>query len=124
MHLAELTAGFQWGVLLVTDANSVEQIPNWSSPDEQVTTAGSALVVKVMPDTEGVVSISVVNNEKEVHGTCVFSGRLAVPSKVLKVSDALGEQRASVLLDKEDIGIGVFLDEPAEATSVSLLLSE
>lgn len=124
MRLAELSAAFQWGVLLVTDASSTEQIPDWSSPDERVTAAGSALVVRVMPDVEGNVDVYVVNNDEDVQGTRVFSGRLAVPSKMLKVGDALGETTASVALGKEEIGIEVFLDEPTEASAVSLLLRE
>lgn len=124
MHLAELSAAFQWGVLLVTDASSTEQIPDWSSPDERVTAAGSALVVRVMPDIEGNVNVYVVNNDEDVQGTRVFSGHLAVPSKMLKVGDALGETTASVALGKEEIGIEVFLDEPTEASTVSLLLRE
>lgn len=124
LRLAELSAAFQWGVLLVTDASSTEQIPDWLSPDERVTATGSALVVRVMPDVEGNVDVYVVNNDEDVQGTRVFSGRLAVPSKMLKVGDALGETTASVALSKEQIGIEVFLDEPIEASAVSLLLRE
>jgi hypothetical protein len=124
MRLAELNASFQWGVLLVTDASSTEQIPDWSSPDERVTAAGSALVVRVMPDVEGNVDVYIVNNDEDVRGTRVFSGRLAVPSKVLKVGDALGDTIASLTLGKDDIGIEIFLDEPIEASAVSLLLRE
>jgi hypothetical protein len=124
MHLAELSTAFQWGVLLVTDASSQEQIPDWSSPDEQVSAAGSALVVRVMPDVEGNVRVDVVNSDDEVQGTQVFSGRLTVPSKVLKVSDALGQATTSVDLDSEEIGVEVFLNAPTEANLVTLLLRE
>ncbi len=124
MRLAELNTAFQWGVLLVTDARSAEQIPDWSSPDERVTAAGSALVVRVRPDVEGNVDVHVVNSDEEVQGVQVFSGRLKVPSKILRVGDALGETTASVALNKEEIGIEVFLDEPIEASAVSLLLRE
>lgn len=122
MHLADLTCRFPWGVLLVTDADSTELIPQWTSDDEQVTAAGSALVVRVMSDIGGDVDVHVVNNEEETTGTRVFSGRLSVPSKILKVSDALGERSASVALNRENIAVEVFLDKPSEATSVSLLL--
>jgi hypothetical protein len=37
MMLAELRADFPFGVLLVTDDQSVEPIPGWSSDDQQVT---------------------------------------------------------------------------------------
>jgi hypothetical protein len=77
-----------------------------------------------MPDVEGNVDVYVVNSDDEVQGTRVFSGRLAVPSKMLKVSDALGERSTSVALSNEEIGIEVFLDEPVEASAVSLLLRE
>ena len=124
MRLAELTAGFKWGVLLVKDANSTEQIPNWSSPDEQITAANSALVIRVMPDDEGNVDVQVVNDSKEVRGMRYFSGHLAVPSKTLKVGDALGEQSVNVVLDKENIGVEIYLDEPMQATCVSLLIRD
>jgi hypothetical protein len=124
VRLAELSGAFQWGILLVTDASSKEQIPDWSSPDEQVTAAGSALVVRVMPDVEGNVDVYVVNSDDEVHGTRVFSGRLAVPSMMLKIGDALGGMTTSVALGKAEIGIDVFLDEPIEASAVSLLLRD
>lgn len=124
MRLAELSAAFQWGVLLVSDASSAEQIPSWSSPDERVTAANSALVVRVMPDVEGDVDVYIVNDDEDVQGTRVFSGRLAVPSKTLRVGDALSETTASVALSKQEIGIEIFLDEPTEASAVSLLLRE
>jgi hypothetical protein len=124
MHIAELNGGFQWGVLLVTDANSSEQIPDWSSRSQRVTTARSALVVRVMPDIEGDVAIHVVNSEDDVEGTRVYSGRLTVPSRILRVQDALGEKSTAVTLDKDDIGIEIYLDEPEWATSVDLLLRE
>lgn len=108
----------------MTDADSTELIPDWSSGDERVTAAGSALVVRVMSDVEGDVDVNVVNDEREVQGTSVFSGHLAVPSKILKVGDALGERSASVALDKENIAVEIFLDEPAEASRVSLLIRE
>jgi hypothetical protein len=124
VRLAELSAAFQWGVVLVTDASSTEQIPDWSSPDERVTAAGSALVIRVRPDIEGDVYIYIVNSHEEVQGTQVFSGRLTVPSRMLKVGDALGDTTTSVALGKEEIGIEVFLDEPIEASAVSLLLRD
>jgi hypothetical protein len=124
MRLAELSSTFQWGVLLVTDANSTEQIPDWSSPDEQVTAAASALAIRVMPDVEGSVDVYVVNSDDEVQGTRVFSGHLTIPSKILKVGDALGETTTSIDLDSGKIGIEVFLNEPIEANVVSLLLRE
>jgi hypothetical protein len=33
---AELEAEFPYGVLLITDAESTEQIPSWDSPEEPV----------------------------------------------------------------------------------------
>ena len=124
MSLAEIEAGFQWGLLLVKDVNSRENIPDWSSPDEQVTAVGSAMVIRVMHEVEGQVSVYVVSDSEEVQGICVFSGALNVPSKVLQVGDALGEQAVHVALDRASIAIKVFLDEPVEATKVSLLIGE
>jgi hypothetical protein len=120
--LAEIEAGFQLGLLLVKDVNSKEEIPDWSSPEEQVTATDSEMVIRVMREIEGKVSVYVVSDSEEVQGLCVFSGALNVPSKVLQVGDALGEQVVHVALDRASIAMKVFLDEPVESTKVSLLM--
>ena len=56
MLKAELEAEFPYGVLLITDAESAEQIPSWDSPEEPVAVAASALVVRVRHADEGEVT--------------------------------------------------------------------
>ena len=57
MLLGELRAGFPWGVLLVTDDESTDEIPSWKSDEEQVTHSATAAVARVMHQDEGDVTV-------------------------------------------------------------------
>ncbi|WP_405071538.1 hypothetical protein OG558_19545 [Kribbella sp. NBC_01510] len=95
---AELEAEFPYGVLLITDAESTEQIPSWDSPEEPVAVAASALVVRVRHagEGEGEVTVLVVDSPGDAAGVQIFAGELEVKSRVLKISDALSAATTEV----------------------------
>jgi hypothetical protein len=121
MLLAELHTGFPWGVLLVTDAESTEQIPSWASADEQVAAAATALVVRVMHRDDGDVAVRVWSGVAGAVGDRVFSGPIAVPSRVLRVSDALGEDAVDIGIPSKRARVEIFTDDAAEASEVHLV---
>lgn len=124
MLLAELQIGFPWGVLLVSDASSKEQIPSWATAEEQVAVATNALVVRVMHSDNGEVAVRVWDEPSEAKGELAFSGSLAIPSRVLRFSDALGEEAIDVDVPSGRAEVDIFTNDPAEASEVHVLLAE
>lgn len=123
MLKAELEADFPYGVLLITDAESTEQIPSWASPEEPVAVAGSALVVRVRHADEGAVTVRVVDSPDEAAGGQIFAGELEVKSGVLKISDALGSETAEVRVTPGPLPIQLYADSTVEAAGVTVVLA-
>lgn len=119
--LAELDADFPWGVLLITDASSTEQIPDWSSPEEMVTAAQSALVVRVRNADEGSVAVRVLDAEPGT-GQMVFEGALQVTSGSIRVSDATGGSAVDVPAPLGSLRLRLFADDVSEATAVDVVI--
>jgi hypothetical protein len=117
-----LTAEFPYGVLLVTDATSTEPIPSWDSAEEQVAVAGSALVVRVRHADEGDVTVRVHDAPADVSGGLIFTGEIAVPSGVLRVSDALGNNAAEVGVTPGLLPLQLYADSNVEASVIHLVL--
>lgn len=66
MLLGELDVGFPWGVLVLTDQRSTEEIPSWASDEDQVTHSATAAVVRVRHQDEGEVIVRVWDDDSEV----------------------------------------------------------
>jgi len=122
MLLSELRTAFPWGVLLVTDATSSEEIPTWASQEEQVAFASTALVVRVVHQDEGEVLVQVWDDSSEVRGGLAFSGVIELPSGVLQVSDALGETSIELPFEGVREHIEIFTDAAQEASEVHLVV--
>jgi hypothetical protein len=123
MRLAELAAGFPWGVLLITDAASQEQIPSWDSDDDQVAVASTALVVRVLHRDEGEVAIYVWDDASAAKGHTAFSGVLRVPSGRLRISDALGDESVEIEIRGAAIVVEIRTNDPREASEVHVVLT-
>lgn len=121
---SELIAEFPWGVLLVTDSESSEQIPNWASPSETVAAATSALAVRVRQADEGGVVVRVLPDLSDAHGQMVFDGILKVDSGVLKISDALGGSTITYEVSTENHRVRILTNSRTEATEVDLIVGE
>jgi hypothetical protein len=120
---AELEAEFPFGVLLITDAASTEQIPSWDSDEEQVAVAGSALVVRVQNADEGEVTVRVFDSPADAAGGLIFTGEIEVSSGVLRISDALGTSTAEVHVEPGPLPIQIFADSHVEASTVHVVLA-
>ncbi len=123
MLLGELEAGFPWGVLLLTDEGSTEEIPTWASDEEQVTHSATAAVVRVMHQEEGDVTVRVLDDDAGARGGLAFKGVLDLPSGVLKVSDAMGEAMLRLQLERGLIGVVIYTDAAVEATRVDVVVT-
>jgi hypothetical protein len=121
--LAEFATGFPWGVLLISDARSKEQIPSWSTPDDQVAVAATALVVRVMHRDNGEVAVRVWDDALKSEGDLAFAGSLAVPSRILRLSDALGERAVEVDVPAGGADVRILTDHPSEASRVDVVLT-
>jgi hypothetical protein len=89
--LGELEASFPWGLLVVTDSRSGEQVPEWASNDQQVTLGETVAVLRVLHGDEGEVVVRVWDDLSAVIGDLAFRGSLKIESGLLTVADALGE---------------------------------
>ena len=126
MLKAELEAEFPYGVLLITDAESTEQIPSWDSPEEPVAVAASALVVRVRhadEGGEGEVTVRVVDSPGDAAGGQIFSGELEVKSGVLKISDALSAATTEVQVTPGPVPVQIYADSTVEASSLYVVLT-
>jgi hypothetical protein len=123
MQLGELRAGFPWGVLLVSDSESKEQIPSWDTPEEQVAAASTAMVVRVLHQDNGEASVRVLDEAADARGELTFSGMLSIPSKTLRVSDALGEASIDIEVPSGRSSVSVYTDDPMEASVIDLVVN-
>lgn len=123
MLRAELEAGFPWGVLLVSDADSREEIPSWAADEAQVAAASTALVVRVTHEDNGEVAVRVLDDVSEAKGEVAFSGSLMVPSGRLRISDALGARAIELEIENRSVELSIHTDDPAEAAQVDLVLT-
>ncbi|MBP8879942.1 MAG: hypothetical protein KBF43_00845 [Dermatophilaceae bacterium] len=115
-------AEFPWGVLLLTDSASREMIPTWASPEVTVAVAQTALVVRVRHADDGPVDVRAVHSASAVRGSLVWDGRISVHSGVLRLSDALGEQSFDLPVERADLRVRLFANDPHEASEVDVLL--
>jgi hypothetical protein len=122
MLLGELNADFQFGVLLITDRDSSEEIPPWGSTDEQVTAAESAAVVRVRHADEGAAVVRIWDDDSEVVGAVAFEGRLRTPTGQVTVSDALGNSAVTVEIGHEVCNVRVFVNSSVEADHIDLVV--
>lgn len=122
MLKAELAADFPYGVLLVTDAASTEEIPSWDSPEEPVAVAASAVVIRVRNADEGEVSVRVVDTASDAAGGRIFAGVLEVKSGVLKLSDALGAATTELAVPPGPLAVEIYADSIVEATAVYVVV--
>lgn len=81
------------------------------------------MVCRVLHGDEGGVHVYCWQNEQNVPGIPAYRGKIDVPSGVLTLGDAVGERtvRADVGAGTHDVA--VYIDRPAEATRVDVVLS-
>ncbi len=122
MQIGELEAEFPFGVLLVTDESSSELIPEWSSAEEQVTSADSAAVVRVRHADEGPIRVRIWDDERVVAGALAFDGRFKIESGTVKVSDALGSAAVTIPIESGTRRLKIFVNSAVEADQVDLVI--
>jgi hypothetical protein len=124
MQVGELQAHFPWGVLLITDAASTEQIPAWDSDEHQATSSRSAVVLRVLHGDEGPVTVRVWEGDGPEPGHRLFDSSIDIPSGVLQVGDALGDEVLRLDRQAGSVRIEVLANEPREADLVDVVISK
>jgi hypothetical protein len=124
VKLAEMTARFPFGLLLVKDDKSRERIPAWSSDEQQVTAAKSAMVVKVRHEVDGPATVRVWDDLPD-GGDKVEVGKVVLrsPSGVLRVSSATGEHSMRVSAPGTDVHVKVLASAPSDPGEVDLIIT-
>ena len=122
MLLNKLETEFSYGVLLVTDDQSTDVIPEWSFVEDQVTSADTAAVIKVLHGDEGLVTVRVWDNETKVGGAMAFDGYLRLDSGMLRVSDALGTATLMIPTERGTHRLRIFVNSAVEADQVDLVI--
>lgn len=123
MLLGELEASFPWGLLVVTDSRSREQVPDWASNDEQVTRGETVAVLRVKHQDEGDVVVRVWDDTSAVTGDLAFRGSLNIGSGLLTVSDGLGEALPEIPTRAGPTAIAIYADAETEPTEVDVIVT-
>jgi hypothetical protein len=120
--LGRLEGGFPWGLLVVSDQESSEQIPEWTGEDEQVTSSASSLVVKVEHEQDGPATVHVYKGAGDLAGEPAFEGMLTTPSGVLTVADAVGRQLIRVPGAAGMHRVRILLNRPRRASHIDVVI--
>jgi hypothetical protein len=120
--IAELRMDCQWGLLVVADDASVEKIPQWASDGDQITSAASSLVARVLHADDGIVTVRVWRGYGASSGTTEYVRDLTVSSGRLRISDV---SRVNSLIVRVIPGvhtIRLHADAPTEPSRIDVVL--
>ncbi|TBN55529.1 hypothetical protein EYE40_15130 [Glaciihabitans arcticus] len=123
MKLAETSGEFSWGVLLIEDEGSTEEIPPWPSPDEIATFASSSVVLRILHGQEGPTSVRIWDSDVETRGELVFEREIEITSGTVLARDAVSDVQVSAALQPGTYVCRIFVDSPIEASEVDISLS-
>lgn len=119
---ASFSARFPWGLVVVTDHLSTEEVPEWSEPDQMVTSCSTGLVARVQHEQEGAVTVRVASEPPTSGDHEYFRGAIDTPSGTLRVSDALQEQTFFTIDVPERVSISIYADDSTNATRVNVVI--
>ena len=120
--LGELRGQFPFGVLLITDEQSTEPIPDWSSEDQQVTRAVTAMVVKIRHEVDGPATVRIWDEQPSRAGVTDAEEVLTVRSGVLRVSTATGAHFVRIQVPKGPVLIRVIASAPRNPEEIDLVI--
>jgi hypothetical protein len=123
MQVGELRTHFPWGLLLVTDAEASDRIPQWDSDEEQATASDTAVVLRVLHGDEGETTVRVWDDESSADGYEAFDGTVDLPSGTLRIGDALGEETVTVRRETGRVRLRIVTNEPREPNLVDVVIA-
>jgi hypothetical protein len=121
-RFGSIDAGFPWGLLVVTDPETTEQIPAFANAEEQITSSATTVVIRVEHEQEGLATVHVYKHSGDLGGNPVFDGTIRASNETLTVGDALAERLIRVSVEIGMHRLRVFLNRPANATHVDVVL--
>lgn len=119
---ASFSARFPWGLLVVTDHLATEEVPEWSEPDQMVTSCATGLVARVQHEQEGPVTVRVASEPPPSGDKEYFSGVIDTASGILRVSDALQEHASFTIDVPERVHVSIYADDSTNATRVNAII--
>ena len=120
MNPTRLNVTFAWGLVLVIDKGSKDEIPEWANDHEAVSAATNALMVRVLHGQEGPVSVSIEESGVSRLPKCIFDGELAVNSGILMVGDIPGEHILRIEVTPGVHALRIFADDGARAERIEI----
>ncbi len=125
MMLAELRAHFPFGFVLVTDESSTEPIPEWSSDEQQLTLADTAMVIKIRHEVDGPAVVRVWDSDPKLHDAReVATVLLRSPSRALRVSTATGDPFIRFDVSTIAVKVRVIASAPRHPDEVHLVVGQ
>jgi len=120
--LAELRAQFPFGVLLITDEESTEPIPDWSSDDQKVSSGANAMVVKIRHEVDGPAIVRVWDDDPHKAGRAAVERELTVKSGALRVSTATGDHAVRIPVPAGTVRVRVVASAPRNPGEIDLVV--
>lgn len=121
-RIATLSGRFPNGVLLVTDADSPEQIPTWSAELPQLAIGRTVLAVTVLHEIDGTAEVVLSTGAGDGELAATFDGDISIPSGTLVVSDVEGEQRVEHKVSPGDHRVRICLEPVDYASNIQIIL--
>lgn len=123
MMLAELHTRFPFGVFLLSDDQSSDEIPEWANSQQQVTASRTALVGRIRHEQDGPATIRIWTEPPPSAGGDVGAAVLEANSGLLRLSDAIGNRVLRVPVQSSSVYVRVLASEPSNAREIDLVIA-
>lgn len=123
MILGSIEARFPFGLLIVSDSQSMSTHDRWNPASEMVHADSASLYIAVRDAVAGLVKVVCLEGGSaggDLHE--MFSGSLELPSSTLKLYDPDEAVCLTVPVTKPEMRVTVYGDNPKEASYVVILL--
>jgi hypothetical protein len=119
--IGSLSTSFPWGLILVTDHGSTDEVPSFPTARDTVAVGRNCLVVKVEHEQFGRAMVHVYEGAGDLSGSPAFDGMIESASGVITVGDALGTSTVRVEVGEGPTRLQVHVDHPTEAGHVDIV---
>lgn len=122
MLTASLSRGFPWGLCVLEDPRSSEEIPPFAAPGQSVSTCRTGIMVAILHEVDGEATASVQVAPYRGAGVALFDGEITSDSGELRIADATADHEARVTVGEGRFRVQVFVDQVPHSELVEFVL--